>query len=122
MIPNRLPSDAPILIVDDEYFVLWALQDALAQLGFEKVLTASNTQEGVSKIQEHAVQFAFLDVNLGLEKSFPLAEQLEDENVPYAFITGYDRSVLEGKFEHVPVLSKPLNHRALAETLRVAEP
>lgn len=112
-----LSSEAPILIVDDEFLVLWILQDALEKMGFRSIVTASSAREGREAMNKNGLGFAFLDVNLGSEKSFDLARDLEAAGVPFAFVTGYGREGVEGGFDEVAVLSKPVDLGALAETI-----
>lgn len=121
MSPFPLNPDAPILIVDDEFFVLLGLQDALEDMGFKTIITAATMQEGLDVLREQRPEFAFLDVNLGREKSLDLARALQSVGVPFAFVTGYDRSVLEGEFMEVAILSKPLHAAVLGTVVAVAE-
>ncbi len=116
-----LSADAPILVVDDEFLVLWNLQEVLERMGFRSILAASSVQAGLKYLNEPQLSFAFLDVNLGSEKSFALAEALQAEGIPFAFVTGYDRSVLEGRFEDVPVLGKPVDIDALSSVISLAD-
>lgn len=117
---HKIPADAPILIVDDEFLVLWSLQDALEQQGFCAIQTAANTRAALGLLNSQTFSFAFLDVNLGQEKSFDVARALQSQGVPFAFVTGYGRSGLDGQFEGAQVLSKPLDPRALRQTIEVA--
>jgi hypothetical protein len=50
---------------------------------------------------------AVLDINLGDERSFPVAQILIGRAVPFLFATGYGRPGLEAPFHQAPVLSKP---------------
>lgn len=117
MMPLRLPSDASILVIDDEFLVLWALQDELERLGFSHIQTASSVGKSLELVESGQFDFAFLDVNLGDQKSFPVAEALEEKSVPFAFVTGYGRAGLEGKFTEAIVLPKPVNRNALTEVV-----
>lgn len=117
----NLPPDAAILIIDDEFLVLWALQDELEQLGFNQIRTASNVESSLELVGATEFDFAFLDVNLGDQKSFPIARALEEKGVPFAFVTGYGRAGLEGRYQDATVLPKPVSRGALKEVLAVAE-
>lgn len=110
---HYLPADAPILIIDDEFLVLWMLQDELQQLGFHAIHTASNVDASLALVKDREISFAFLDVNLGDQKSFPIAQALEERGIPFAFVTGYGRAGLEGRFEEAAVIHKPVNREAL---------
>lgn len=116
----RLAADAPILILDDEFLVLWNLQDELQRLGFVSIHTASSIDKSLELVNSQKFSFAFLDVNLGDQKSFPIAEALAEQGIPFAFVTGYGRDGLEGNFQETPVLPKPVGRRALNEVVTLA--
>ncbi len=60
-----------------------------------------------------------LDVNLGGEFVFPVADALAERGVPYLLATGYDSAgALEGRdVRAVAVLRKPYQRAMLAEVL-----
>lgn len=118
--PTSLNPDARILLIDDEFLVLWALHDALEDIGFQSIRTAGNVRDALAAIAEESFHFAFLDVNLGTEKSFPIASELELKGVPYAFVTGYGSGGIDEPFRHVRVLTKPVDAQDLRQTLTVA--
>jgi DNA-binding NtrC family response regulator len=117
---HYLPADAPILIIDDEFLVLWSLQDELEQLGFHSIYTASNVDASLAMVNDQEFSFAFLDVNLGDQKSFPIARALEKRGIPFAFVTGYGRAGLEGKFEEAAVIHKPVSRASLDKVVAIA--
>ena len=116
-----LPSDATILIVDDEFLVLWALQDELERLGFEHIQTASSVAGSLEMVARDHLDFAFIDVNLGNQKSIPIADALDEKGVPYAFVTGYGRAGLDERFRDAAVLAKPVSQRAVREIVTVTD-
>ncbi|MCJ8521867.1 hypothetical protein MUU54_24395, partial [Rhizobium tarimense] len=63
---------------------------------------------------------AVLDINLGGERSFPVAEILRNRGVPFMFSTGYGRNGLPAELSDAPVLSKPFSPKELEETLSSA--
>lgn len=117
---HHLPADAPILIIDDEFLVLWALQDELERLGFRHIRTASSVEGSLELVADAHFDFAFLDINLGDQKSFPIAQALEDKGIPFAFVTGYGRAGLDGKYRDATVLPKPVSRSALKEVVALA--
>ena len=119
MASNRLNANDPILVVDDEFLVLWMLQGELEQMGFRNIHTAAGVSSSLKLCESQKFCFAFLDVNLGSETSFSIAEALERAGVPFAFVTGYGRAGLGDAFEQTPVLSKPVDARELRGVLAV---
>ena len=62
---------------------------------------------------------AVLDVNLGNELSFPIADALTAARVPFLFLTAYN-TVIPIAHRHRPVIPKPFLAEALvAELARV---
>lgn len=61
-----------------------------------------------------------LDVNLGGEMVFPLAEQLDLKRVPYVFVSGYALAMLPERFQDRPFLAKPFMEHVLLRTLEHA--
>jgi hypothetical protein len=69
----------------------------------------------ILSIAERAPRFALLDVNLGAETNFEIAEQLAEQNIRFAFATGYgEQVVFPAAFADAPRLRKPY----APETLR----
>ena len=54
-----------------------------------------------------------LDINLGAELIYPVADLLAGQGVPFVFVTGYDEHSVDSRFAEVPILQKPLDRRML---------
>jgi DNA-binding LytR/AlgR family response regulator len=48
-----------------------------------------NLARGLDLARTGRIDVAFLDINLGEEKSFPIARELVKRRIPFAFVTGY---------------------------------
>lgn len=57
--------------------------------------------------REAAPDAAVLDVNLGGQMVFPLAEVLRERGIPFMFATGYDRRELPLAYADTPRCEKP---------------
>jgi len=57
-----------------------------------------------------------LDVNIGGEMVFPVAEALREQGVPFVFATGYGDLPRKG-FESIEVIAKPINVGALRKAV-----
>ena len=103
-------TDPPrVLVVEDEALLAFLLEDLLGEMGCVVSHVASRLQEGLSIAREAELDFALLDVNLGdTDRSFAIAEVLDRRGIPFAFVTGYGRRGLEGRFPSVPVVQKPV--------------
>jgi hypothetical protein len=60
---------------------------------------------------------AILDVNLGDERVFPVADALMEKGVPFVFTTGYGPSGLEDRYPGRAVITKPYREATLVEAL-----
>ena len=60
---------------------------------------------------------AILDVNLGGEKAFPVADALKARGIRFVFSTGYDEWALPDAYKDVPRCEKLIDMRRLAQTL-----
>ena len=65
-----------------------------------------------------------IDVNIGGEFVYPLADELMRRGVPIMFVTGYQANTIDARFKNAPVLTKPIEADDLARsaTNRCARP
>ena len=112
-------SGLRILVVEDEALVAMALEDMLDDLGCVVVDVAGTVSRGVAIAGDAGLPLdaAILDVNLGGEKVYPVAERLTARGVPFVFCTGYGLSGISVDFAHVPTLAKPYSERQLRDLL-----
>lgn len=111
-----------LLVVEDEAMVAMMLEEMLTELGCVVVDMASSVARGlvlVDSIQSD-LDAAVLDINLGGEKVYPLAEKLAHRGVPFIFSTGYAPSSIIPAFQAIPTLTKPYGSSALEASLLAA--
>jgi CheY-like chemotaxis protein len=113
-------SGIKVLVVEDEGFVALLIEDMLQDLGCEIVASVARLQEACTIARTAQIDLAVLDVNLGGERSFPVAHILHERGVPFMFSTGYGTSGLPAEFSGCQVLAKPFSAKALQETLALA--
>jgi PAS domain S-box-containing protein len=106
-----------IMVVEDEALVAMIVNDALVELGYSVVGPFSCAADAVAAIRSEEVDAAILDINLGGELVYPLAQQLTDHKVPFMFITGYGAESVDARFADVPVLQKPIERPMLQRIL-----
>ena len=109
------PRGRRVLVVEDEIIVSWNLQDMLSDLGCEVVGPAVRVDEALGMID--GIDAAVLDVNLGGQTSFAIADALAARGVPFAFSTGYEKDSLPDDYRTFPVLRKPFHRSEVAELL-----
>ena len=59
------------------------------------------------------IDAAVLDVNLGGELVYPLAEMRSRARVPFIFVTGYGAESIDRRYADVPILQKPIERQTL---------
>lgn len=96
-----------------------ALEDLLADLGCTVVDVAGTLSQAMDRVEAMASEAdgAILDVNLGGEKSYPVADALHRLAMPFFFTTGYDPSSLDEPYRAMQILAKPVHRAALAGAL-----
>ena len=97
-----------VMLVEDEAIVALAVNDSLTDLGFSVVGPFSRVSDACRALQDNQVDAAILDVNLDGEMVYSLAEILTARKIPFVFATGYGAESIESRFEHIPVLQKPI--------------
>ncbi|OHV78028.1 response regulator [Ensifer sp. LCM 4579] len=95
-----------ILVVEDEFLIAMELEDAIAQMG-ATVTTVGGRTEALDALANERPDGAILDVQLGEEMSYDVAEQLIVLDVPFVLATGFDATILPPHLRGRPRLSKP---------------
>ena len=107
-----------ILVVEDEMMIAMLVEDMLLELGCTVVGPAHGLAEALALAQsEPGLDAALLDVNLGGQPVFPVADALREKGVPAIFSTGYGDAGLRDIDRGSPVLQKPFRAGDLARAL-----
>jgi DNA-binding response OmpR family regulator len=110
---------ARILIVDDEPLIAMLAEEWLEEMGHAAVGPAYSLAAALSLVEDD-LDAAILDVTLGPDTSYPLAERLRERGVPFAFATGHGLDALNPVHRGVSQLLKPFGFetfRAVVEAL-----
>lgn len=108
-----------ILVVEDQALVALDLQTALEERGAVVVGPCLGLEEAMSRTMgDEPLDGAILDVDLGDENVFALADRLAAWGVPFVFHTGHpDIDRLHDRYTDVPVLLKPTRAEDIAYQL-----
>ena len=110
-----------VFAVEDESLVAMQLEDMLYDFGCEVVGVAmrlNRALEMAAALSE--IQCAVLDVNIGGDKVYPVAERLRDRSVPIVFATGYGRVGVNAEWQFCPIVQKPYTAGELAAHIAAA--
>lgn len=82
-----------VLVVEDDFLLAQDVRNMLRKAGAEVVGPFPTAEAAISRIEGgEPIDFAVLDVNLGGQRGFPVADVLIERNLPFALTTGYDAS------------------------------
>lgn len=106
-----------VLLVEDEALVAMMMEDVLSDLGWEVAGSFGDVAPTLDWLANCAdLDAAVLDINLGTENVFPVAEALKARGTPFTFLTGYTAPLGASRF-HTPVLNKPVDVNELEKVL-----
>jgi DNA-binding response OmpR family regulator len=105
-------------VVEDEPLVGMLTKDILCKMGYSVMGPLNNLEDAVKVGEEADLEFAVLDVNLSGKTVFPVARILSARRIPFLFLTGYEKRVIDEEFSAHPVLQKPIDSDQLQTTLR----
>ena len=76
-------------------------------------MRAATVAEAFALLDSESFHLAIIDVNLGGNDSYPVAEALARHDIPFVFSTGYGDHGDRADFDDRPVLRKPYARAAL---------
>jgi PAS domain S-box-containing protein len=112
-LPLRLETGNRILLVEDEILVAMMMRDILTELGFSVVGPFSRLTEAMVAAVHDKIDAGIIDVNLGGEFVYPVADVLAARKIPFVFVTGYGVESIDGRFGYVPIVKKPVQRQIL---------
>jgi two-component system LytT family response regulator len=111
------------IIIDDERNVREALEHLLKQFCPSISLSgsAASAREGRELLQEHHVDFIFLDISMPVEDGFSFLRSIDKEKYGVIFTTAFEEYALRAlKANAIDYLLKPINHLELCEAVNKA--
>lgn len=97
-----------ILIAEDNVFAALEVEQTLRDFGCEPVGPVASVAEALRLARGAPLDGALLDVDLRGERCFPIAEALQQRDIPVVFATGYDdENLIPETLAGAPRLRKP---------------
>lgn len=103
-----------VLVVEDEFLVSLATTDLLENVGCEIVGPAASLATAVRLAQSEPLDAAVLDIDVGGEMTWPVAEELHRRGVPFLFLSAITQlMIFPTLFAAIPRLDKPVEQNRL---------
>ena len=101
-----MASDRRILLVEDDVLIGMMLADMFDALDLPEPAQATSNEEALALIAAESLAGALVDINLGDEKGWPVADALAAKNIPFAFTSG-GGDVIPPAHAHRKLITKP---------------
>lgn len=102
-----------ILVVEDNAFIADDVKFMLEEMGIEVIGPAHNVNAALEILASTAVDGAVLDVNLGAETAFPIADALMERKKPFVFASSVYREQIPERFNGYDLVPKPAEIRKI---------
>ena len=98
-----------VLVVEDEYLIAEDLREQLLSCGADVLGPVACVADALALLADGAEpDLAILDIGLGGEKVYPVADALRTRGIPFVFATGYDVWVIPKRYADDPRTEKPV--------------
>jgi DNA-binding response OmpR family regulator len=105
-----------ILIVEDDVLIGMMLVDMFDALDFAEPALATANDEALAILAAEPIAGALVDINLGDEKGWPVADALAEKNIPFAFTSGGGDAIPPAHV-HRKLVTKPFRISDIERTL-----
>lgn len=103
-----------ILVVDDDAIIAMDTAEILQMAGHEVVGPATTVAQALDMIDEMPVDAAVLDIKLGHEMVWPVAQRLMERRAPFVFLSGFGSAYETPEaLRQAPRIEKPVRVEAL---------
>lgn len=116
-VPTSVLDGHDVLLVEDSLIIALDAEDILTRFGAD-ITTASTTEAALDQLIDERPSFAILDINLGDQTSFPVADRLHDLGIPFFFASGYgEQAKLPVEHRSRIVVQKPYTTHNIARAV-----
>jgi len=92
--PSRPGNAVRILVVEDSFMIIGALELTFGSFGWTMVGPATRVPKALDLVKTESFDTVLLDVNLDGEMSWDVAAALKERGIPFVLSTGYEISAL----------------------------
>jgi CheY-like chemotaxis protein len=111
-------SGSRVLVVEDDMMQALVIGDMVTELGGTVSVIASRLDQAFEALDQHEIDCAILDINLGGTLSHRLAAALRRRDIPFLYCTAYvDAASVFPPIATAPQLGKPVQKDELRDSL-----
>jgi CheY-like chemotaxis protein len=101
------PLPLRILVVEDEVLIAEMVKGMLDDLGCQCLGPITNLELALAAARTESFDAAILNLVIGGENAYAVAEVVAERGMPFAFASGVPRSSIDPKWRDRPYLAKP---------------
>ncbi|WP_162248420.1 response regulator [uncultured Agrobacterium sp.] len=101
-----------VMVVEDDYIQSGDIAQTLISQGAD-VVVFDDVRSALGFLGNNFVDIALLDVQLGRELSYPIADEFLRLCIPFLLLSGHKQADVPARFAHVPFVGKPCSHEEL---------
>ena len=106
-VKGKSMNGSRVLVVEDEGLIAMVLIDFLEDLGLQVVGPYATLATAIAAARLGNFDIALLDISLGGDSAYPVADELMARGTRFAFMTGHDTKSLPAPYDGIVSLSKP---------------
>jgi len=95
-----------VLVVEDSAILAELIEDMLSDAGAVVVGSASSVDAALDELRRQAIDLVCLDIMLGPELSFSIADALTMQRIPFVFVTACDPTIVPDRHRRQPLIDK----------------
>jgi two-component SAPR family response regulator len=116
-------QDRHIMVVEDNFLIAELLSCDLVEVGAFVIGPSPSVESAMAELDcEASIDVAILDVNLGADLVFPVADALARRRIPFIFVTGFDDARIRRLYPRTPICKKPCEFGAMSRMLLAVLP
>jgi DNA-binding NtrC family response regulator len=110
-----------VLVVKDKYLIALRLTEWMAERGWTVVAMVASVEQALRLLRSPMrIDAVTLDMNLNGEMAYDLVDLLDERDIPFVVVTGYEPNALKPRLRRCTVVRKPINFDRLALELEEA--
>jgi DNA-binding response OmpR family regulator len=98
-----------VLVVEDNYTMGVQTASIVEEAGYSVAGPEGSVDAARKVLGRQKIDLALLDVNLGGEMVFPIADMLNAMRIPHIFVTSCSVSAIPARYRHSPIVRKPFS-------------